>query len=312
MNNIHKTVSFITDFPDFSAPGFDMDAYNNFFRTTNSIINASASDIAYKEHWGCLSVKCAFGGNEFYKSQRRVYSVNDQNFLILNEGQYYSSYIFSKKPVESFTLNFTQAFAKEIIQSITSSDEKILDNPFSENKSIPEFVEKLYQHNYTLSPLIFTIRKLSKNFNANRHLVTELYYPLVEQLFFLHKEIKTEINNISALRLSTRKELYKRLHYAKDYIDSCYASQITLEELSLISLMNTAHFLRQFKKHFHITPYQYLIHKRIDAAAALLKNSNLSVTEICTAVGYEDHSSFTKLFKKNFGSSPEVYRNHIL
>jgi len=312
MNNRYNSISLITDFPDFSVPGFDIDAYNNFFRTSNNIINARSSDIAYNEHWGCLSIKCAFGGNEFYKSQKRVYAVNDQNFLILNEGQYYSSYIFSTQPVESFTLNFTSTFAQEVIHSVKSSDEEILDDPFPGNKYIPEFVEKLYQHNNTISPLLFTIRELSKNFNANRHLIAELYYPLLEQLFFLHKEIKTEINNITASRLSTRKELYKRLHYSKDYIDSCYSLPVTLEELSLISLMNTAHFLRQFKKHFRITPYQYLMHKRIQAAAGLLKNTNLTITEICTAVGYEDPSSFTKLFKKNYGLSPEIYRNHIL
>ena len=74
----------------------------------------------------------------------------------------------------------------------------------------------------------------------------------MEKLLLLNKEVCKEINNVKACKSSTRKELYKRLHYAKDYIDSCYAFEITLHELPLITLMNTAYFLRQFKKYFRM------------------------------------------------------------
>src|SRR5215210_3283276 len=100
MYNSWSSVSLVNNFPDFAAPGFNIDEYNNFFKTFNSIINASSSDISYPDHWGCLSIKCAFGGEEFYQVQNRMYAVNDNNFLVFNEGRNYSSYIFSKNPVE--------------------------------------------------------------------------------------------------------------------------------------------------------------------------------------------------------------------
>lgn len=301
-------VSLINTFPDFTAPGFDMERYNSFFKTTNSVINATAADVAYKEHWGCLSIKCAFGGNEFYQIQKRVHAVNETNFLILNEGQYYSSYIFSKDPVESFTLNFTQGFAEQLFAGITNSNAALLDDPVN-NSAIPLFIEKLYQHDATISPIIFAIKNLSKDFNTNRHAITELYYQLLEKLFELNNRVTKEINTVEADRYSTRQELYKRLHYAKDYIDSCYANEISLDDLAAVTFMNPAHFLRQFRKYFHATPYQYLVQKRINVAAIMLKETFLPVTDICNEVGYSDLSSFIKLFKKYYTLSPEAYRN---
>ena len=195
--------------------------------------------------------------------------------------------------------------------SFTSDDEN-LENVFCFSNVHKEFVEKLYEHNNLVSPILFEIKRLTKNFTSNAQRITELYYQLLEKLLQIHKNEFKEINNIKAIKASTRKELYKRLHYAKDYIDSCYASQITLHELSLVALMNTSYFLRQYKKYFRITPYQYLMQRRLHKAAEMLDNTRLPVAEICAAVGYEDVSSFAKLFKKQFSFSPEVYRKRVL
>ncbi len=311
MNEYNSAVSLLNNFPDFSARGFDIDAYNTSFKTSNIIINAKASDIAYPEHWGCFSVKCVFDGEEVYHAQNRVYAVNENNFLLLNEGQYYSSYIFSKKLVESFTLNFTTQFIQEVKDGSLLSDEQNLDFAFCSGNANIEFIEKLYPHNNLVSPVLFKIRQLSKNFTENKEKIAELYYGLIEKLLLLHKEVSKEINNVKACKSSTRKELYKRLHYAKDFIDSCYASEITLHELSLITLMNTAYFLRQFKKYFHTTPHQYLMQRRMQVASEMMQHKNLPIAEVCNAVGYEDMSSFTRLFKKHYGFSPESYRTQI-
>ena len=162
-----------------------------------------------------------------------------------------------------------------------------------------------------VSPVLFGIRQLSKKNVENKEKIIELYYLLMEKLLLLQGEVSKEINNVKACKSSTRKELYKRLHYAKDYIDSCYASEITLHELSLITLMNAAYFLRQFKKYFHTTPHQYLMQRRMQVASELMQHKNLPVAEVCNAVGYEDVSSFIRLFKKHDDFSPARKRTHI-
>src|SRR6202012_2696044 len=97
-----------------------INAYNQGFKKSNIIINAWAADISYPEHWGGLSIKCAFGGNEIYRMGDRYYAVNDHNYFICNEGEYYSSYIAAKQPVESFTLNFSNDFVGVVAQSLRS------------------------------------------------------------------------------------------------------------------------------------------------------------------------------------------------
>lgn len=296
----------IDKFPSFKADGFNMDTYNNVFKQSNVIINASSADVAYPEHWGCLSVKTASGGSEVYKISDRYYAVNDDSFFICNNGEYYSSYIAARQPVESFTLNFSDNFVKRVKGSL-NTDVHLLDQPDFMVAS-GEFVQKLYPHGGELSRAILGIKYLVKNFDENKGRIAEDYYSVLQNLFLSQQHIIDEIKQVKAVKLSTQKELYKRLHYAKDYIESCYTEDITLDKLAQISCLNSGHLLRKFKQYFNCSPYQLLIKKRMEAAAALLLTDTLTVTEICFQTGYADVSSFCRLFKKTHLMSPERYR----
>jgi len=297
----------IDKFPRFDTAGFNIDAYNETFRQSNVIINAHSSDVSYAEHWGCLSIKCAFGGTEMYKISDRYYAVTDDAYFICNEGQYYSSFIAAKKAVESFTINFTDAFVRQVKSSL-QADAKLIDDPDFIAGGSCEFVEKLYCHGGYLTNNIAGLRTLVKNFGENKGEISEGYYVLLQNLMFSQRHILNEMKKVKAVKLSTQKELYKRLHYAKDYIESCYVDDVTLEKLAQISCLNSAYLLRNFKLYFGQTPYQYLINKRISVAARLLINTQIPVSEICFDTGYADVSSFCRLFKKVHGRSPESYR----
>ena len=300
-------IQLIDAFPDFKERGFDIESYNKRFRQSNIIITASSSDISYPEHWGCLSIKCAFNGNEFYKVNNRMYAVNDDGFLILNDGEYYSSYIFSNTVVDSLTINFTQDIIRDVLRTLLCTDEILIDDPLINNHQT-EFIQKLYKHDALVSPLLLRLRELVKNFETNKMMITEIYYSLLEKIFVLQQQVNEEIKHVHAGKDSTKKELYKRLHYVKDYIESCYMNDVTLLQLSKIGCLNSSYLLREFKKYFKITPHQYLIQKRIFVAKELLERSTLNISEICSRVGYADVSSFGKLFKKHFLNSPENFR----
>ena len=303
---VTNNFALIDKFPRFDTPGFDIEAYNDTFRQSNVIINAFSSDVSYAEHWGCLSIKCAFGGTEMYKISDRYYAVNDDTCFICNEGQYYSSFIAAKKPVESFTINFTDAFVKQVRSSLYA-DAYLLDDPGLVAGACG-FVEKLYNNSGGLSACLAELKGLAKNFSQNRGEISEGYYLLLRQMMLSQGHILDEVKRVKAVKASTRKELYKRLHYAKDYIESCYAEEITLEKLAQIACLNSAYLLRNFKQYFGQTPYQCLINKRVAVAAGLLISSGMPVSEICFNTGYADVSSFCRLFKKTFNCSPESYR----
>ena len=88
-------------------------------------------------------------------------------------------------------------------------------------------------------------------------------------------------------------------------------TELTLEKIAAIAHLNTAYFLRQFKNYFLVTPYQYIIERRLDEAKRQFETSDISVTDVCFSVGYHDLTSFIKLFKKNFSLSPECYQKQF-
>ena len=75
--------------------------------------------------------------------------------------------------------------------------------------------------------------------------------------------------------------------------------------------MSPFHFIRLFRRVYKQTPHQYLIRQRIAKAKELLRTTDLPITEICMAVGFESLGSFSTLFRKVAGISPSAYRDRV-
>lgn len=100
-----------------------------------------------------------------------------------------------------------------------------------------------------------------------------------------------------------------KLNQVIEYINENLAADVTLSKLAFIVDMNVYHFAKMFKQSLGIAPYQYVIECRIERAKQLLSNSNLSITEICHAVGFDNQSHFTKLFRRYVAITPKKYRD---
>jgi AraC family transcriptional regulator len=298
----------ITKFPEYKVFGVNEENYNRQFKENNVIIKADSANISFPEHWGPLSIKWCSGGKENYVVGSRFYSVQDSNFLVLNEGQYYSSYIYSDRKVASFTINFNRTIQNEVADSFFNSDAKNLDKLRANEKRELLFTEKLYGKSDLIMPLMNKLKKLSDDFTREYSRIEELLYRLLEKLVLMEQKLTAEVNKVDVLKPSTKSELYRRLHFVKDYLDSCYQNEIKLNDMARVANLNSAYLLRKFKNFFSITPRQYLIKKRMEIAAELLKTTDHSITEICGETGYADLTSFGKLFKQFYHISPEKYR----
>ena len=113
---------------------------------------------------------------------------------------------------------------------------------------------------------------------------------------------------IPAKKYATRVELYRRLLQGKDYMDSFSGGQVHLEEVAKQACLSPYHFHRLFREVFRETPNQYLQRKRLTNARRLLERGELSVTDVCLEVGFESVTSFSGLFRRNFGCSPRECR----
>lgn len=308
--SLRRKYSIMRLFPDFDKREFDMEAYNRQFVEANILIHAKSAQVSYPEHWGPLSVKCARQGQEYYTVNGCRYAVTDANYLVINNGNYYSSFIDANREVESFTINFTPGFVREVTDSLLDPDETLLgDFGNSREKGDVEFIERLYVHDDIISPLLSRMMSLTDDFTENIMHIEELYFSLLEKLVASQRGLLHEISSVPALRRSTRLEIYKKLYRAKDFIDSCFTREISLDDLANVCCLNGAYLLRQFKKYFKITPRQYIISKRLEAAKQMLdKSDSISVSEVCLQIGYNDLSSFSRLFKRFYQYSPENYQ----
>jgi AraC-like DNA-binding protein len=98
------------------------------------------------------------------------------------------------------------------------------------------------------------------------------------------------------------------LRRARDLIDREYARPLGVATLARTALMSTAHFSRQFRHAYGETPYAYLMTRRVERAKALLRRGDMSVTEVCMAVGCTSLGSFSARFTQMVGETPTAYR----
>jgi transcriptional regulator GlxA family with amidase domain len=100
----------------------------------------------------------------------------------------------------------------------------------------------------------------------------------------------------------------KRLRRARDRMDREFAQPLDVSALARTAFMSTAHFSRRFREAYGETPYSHLMTRRIERAKALLRQGELSVSEVCVTVGCTSLGSFSARFTEIVGETPSAYR----
>jgi AraC-like DNA-binding protein len=100
----------------------------------------------------------------------------------------------------------------------------------------------------------------------------------------------------------------RHLLRARDLADARYADALDVDDLAAAAGLSRAHFSREFRRAFGESPHAYLLTRRLERAAALLRTTDRSVAEICFSVGLQSLGSFTTSFTRTYGVSPTVYR----
>jgi AraC-like DNA-binding protein len=103
-------------------------------------------------------------------------------------------------------------------------------------------------------------------------------------------------------------DLAVHLRRARDHIDRHFAAALDLDGLARVAGVSKYHFARCFEALYGETPIRYVTRRRIERAQDLLRHANLTVTEICTAVGFASLGSFSSRFSELVGENPSAYR----
>jgi len=294
----------------------------------NAILWGTGKQYHVADFPGPLSIKSVVRGSALWSTSEADRIVDEGSYLVLNSGQSYSITIDAHETVETFCLFFRRGIAEDVSRVKSSdptslldnldnaaSDAILLSNPGANAGSYSsqpgarlEFFETLHTHDSDVSPLIRRIYARLKDKTASDAWLEDQFLGVAAALSRVHAEADKRASRIPAKKHSTRVELYRRLLRGKDYMDSFSGGQVHLDKVAHQACLSPYHFHRLFHQVFRETPNQYLQRKRLATAKRLLERGEQSITNICLEVGFESITSFSGLFRRNFGCSPREYR----
>lgn len=270
----------------------------------NSVLSGQGTRYYVPDFDGCLSIKSVVNGTALWETEGRRFLLNENCCLILNDRQRYTITIDSLRPVKTFCLFFERGFVEEIYRVHLTPCHALLDAPQPSQPRTIEFFTRIEPADTSLMSLL---KRFCAELGADRISRTEWdlnFLRAGELLISGRTDSMSAISRLPAMRKSTRVELYRRLLKGRDFLLSCASQPIQLKDMAGAACLSPFHFHRAFKRVFGETPHRCLTRNRLQLAAKLLRQTDLSVTEICLSTGFESLASFSSLFRSEYGVSP--------
>ncbi len=295
---------FLTDYNAITRIGRSLDAPHPS-GWMNLLMHARGEAQVIPLHTTSLSLYSVFRGSERHQVGRARFAVTPDRYLILNDNQRHVHGI--EDNTEVLSLRFRTGMGSDVYSAATLPLDKQLENP-NERVSL-EFFERTYPRDPRLSELLGWLRMFIWA-EVTQDPLEQAMQPILERLLVLHNNLDAQIEAQPAAKRSTREELFRRLHIARDYIEASYLEKINLFTIADIANLSPHHFLRVFKQSFEVTPYQFVTQKRLELAQKWLRETEKDVTDICFDLGFESLGTFSRSFKARFMVSPSQYRTN--
>ena len=255
-----------------------------------------------------FSIRFVFNGNENCSIGRRQLTVHSDSFLIINKGTAFASNNDSRNAVSIFSIGFDDDFLQKFNARYFKGSKAILfdpahfDSPLCE--TIYPFKDDLRIHVESLKDY------LENNETADELLINEYLHKCLLCCYRVYnEEVFQKAKKLNFLHLDTRMEILRRLNLAKEYLYTNYDKNINLESLANYACLSVNHLLRTFKLAYNQSPHQFLIQIRLQRAQSLLSKTEYPVYEIVNMVGFKCTSSFIRLFRNRYQTTPLKYRN---
>ena len=223
-----------------------------------------------------LYLKC---GNLKITINDNTYSVNPGTLIIIPPNHKYS-YHNESDDIFYYYVHFSGSCVKEVLTSVN-----------------------LYE-----LPLIKSIPEASTAIEKNMFLIFDAY---VKKGEFKEVELSNLFSDLllNVAKTNTAKQPTKqKLNCSINYINQNYTTDIKLSTLASMEFLSVSRYVTVFKETVGMPPYQYVISLRLNSACEMLKNTNLTVTQISEALGFSNCFFFSKLFKKHVKLSPNQYK----
>ena len=244
----------------------------------NALVCGRSRAASYPPHQQTLSVKAAWGGRERYYLPEREVIVDDDHWMVLNDGRTYGSELRATRPMTSFAIFFRPGLAQEVAASLRQKVAWQLEAPDRTSAAL-EFSEHLRPHGDAVSRRLRSMHDEAMAGECSEDWLENQALLLAGELLGL------AVPRSTACR-GSRDELLRRLRLAADYIDSSHDQDIELADMARVACLSRFHFVRHFRAQLGITPYAYLLRKRATAARRMLAQGATDRESVALQCGF--------------------------
>lgn len=272
------------------------------------IINLSTPAVDYTLDGRRLALLTAWNGHQEATVDSRRVVIDDDTWLLAC-GAPMGVRIRAPQSVRSLTILFRPGMPEDVVGSLTTSDDRMLDDGEAPSGPVLPFAPHLHMHDRSVTPVLLFIRR-----HCEMGIEDALWYEeqlafLLERLLLSHRHLLARARQIPARRASTRREILRRVSLATDFIHSNYAKPLMLSDMAGAAYLSRHHFLRLFKQIHEVTPHEYLQRKRTSAAARLLRSTQRQVDDVVKEVGFDSRSTLFRALRRFHGLTPRACRN---
>jgi AraC-like DNA-binding protein len=271
----------------------------------NCVLSGTSNSHYVSEYVTPLSIKTMVVGSAVWETPAQRYVVYENTYLVLNDGQTYTLTIDSFKKATTFCIFFEHGFVEEVHRAMRSPADNQLDEPHAPHRPRMDFHERLEPRPSPVLAATSVFHQALSCGRLSRTAAEESFLRIAETLLKQHRRELATRDNFPAQRPATREELLRRVSRGRDYILSSLSERVTLAGAARAACLSPFHFLRAFRHAFGATPHQFLTRQRLDRARLLLTRGDRSVTDVCLESGFQSLGSFSSLFRRHFGVSPQ-------
>jgi AraC-like DNA-binding protein len=275
----------------------------------HAIVRGRARRAEYPPFTQSLSIKAAWGGAETYLVDSRPVRVDDDGWLVLNEGRTYGSTICEPRPTDSFAVFFAPGFAGNVALAARASLRQSLDEHGERSNAPIGFAEHLHAHDTSVTPLLLDLLESVDTGEQDAEWFEEQLQLLVEAMLAADCQYARLAERIAAARPATRVELLRRISLAADAIQTRFAEPLTLDNIAAAAGLSKFHLVRLYRAVHGITPYEALQRKRARAAMRLLRDTDADMTDVAISVGFGTRFTLFRQLRRHYGASGSALRS---
>jgi len=264
----------------------------------NAIVCGRATHAEYATWTQALSVKLAWGGREVYRLRHREVAVEDDRYLILNQGSAYGSLLAGARSAWTFAVFLRPGLAESVRHARRATLERALDAP-PEGRAPAGFSEHLRPHDAHVTPHLRRMREAVIAGERDEHWLEEASLLLVDAMLDAEGEDRRRVDGLACARAATRAEIARRVRLAADHVDTRYAQPLDLDALAGVACLSPFHFLRWFRALKGVTPHAYVVARRAAAAQRLLAQGERDLDRVAAQAGFGSRSTLRRALARH-------------